>query len=222
MKQGEKITIIWDEHEPPKNYIWCHDGKAYQYNGLEWVEIEYKVEDLQLGYSPKREIVCDSNTTPPDNMIWNKDGDLLVNDGENNWKDILGEKISSWLIVDHTNFAEARHNQLEDYYNNYPTEARQDGETWPPFTASVFPWFVVNYNFNGVKVKRLNIYYKGELKVSYVPTAEVEREDGQLVPRTYAIIDIPSSMGLVDYTETVEGNPNRLDPADFKVYLTEK
>lgn len=74
-------------------------------------------------------MVFDSNTVPPDNMVWNKDGDLLVcNDGES-WEDILGEKISSWLIVDHTNFAEARHNQLEDYYNNYPIEAQQDGET---------------------------------------------------------------------------------------------
>ena len=33
MQQGEKTTIIWDEHEPPKNYIWCHDGKAYEYDG---------------------------------------------------------------------------------------------------------------------------------------------------------------------------------------------
>jgi hypothetical protein len=36
-----------------------------------------------------------------------------------------------FLIVDHTNFADARHNQLEDYYNNYPEEASNDGEEWP-------------------------------------------------------------------------------------------
>lgn len=221
MKQGEKLTIIWDEHEPPKNYIWCHNGKAYQYNGQEWVESEYPVADLQYGHSAKREMVFDSNTIPPDNMIWNKDGDILVNKGADNWEDVLGDKISSWLIVDHTNFADARHNQLEDYYNNYPLEAQQDGESWPPFTASAFPWFVVNYNFDGVI--RLNIYYKNGLVVSYVPTAKVEREDGQLVDRTYAIIGIPAEFaGLVEYTETVEGNPNRLNPADFKVYITKE
>ena len=84
MKQGEKITIIWDEHEPPKNYIWCHDGKAYQHNGQEWVESEYPVADLQWGHSNKREMVFDSNTIPPDNMIWNKDGDIIVNKGGDN------------------------------------------------------------------------------------------------------------------------------------------
>jgi hypothetical protein len=32
--------------------------------------------------------------------------------------------FNSWLIVDHTNFAEAVKNQLSDYYANYPLEAR--------------------------------------------------------------------------------------------------
>lgn len=88
MKQGEKITIIWDEHEPPKNYIWCHDDRAYQYNGSEWVESEYPVADLKYGHSNKREMICDDNTTPPDNMIWNKGGSLFVcNDGLN-WEEV--------------------------------------------------------------------------------------------------------------------------------------
>ena len=221
MKQGEKITIIWDEHEPPKNYIWVHGGKAYEHNGQEWVESEYDVAKLQYGHSNKREMISEDNTTPPDNMIWNKEGDILVNKGADNWKDILGEKIFSWLIVDHTNFAEARHNELEDYYNNYPVEARQDGETWPPFTVSAFPWFVVNYSFDGIK--KLHVYYKGEEKIAYCPSAKVEREDGQIVDRTYAIIGIPADFaGLDEYTETVEGNPKKLNPEDFKVYLTEE
>lgn len=51
----------------------------------------------------------------------------------------------------------------------------------------------------------------------------MEREDGQLVDRTYAIIGVPADFaGLGEYTETVEGNPKRLDPADFKVYLTKE
>jgi len=222
MKQGEKITIIWDEHEPPKNYIWCHDGQAYQYNGQEWVESEYPVADLQWGHSNKREMVFDSNTIPPDNMVWNKDGDLLVcNDGES-WGDILGEKVSSWLIVDHTNFAEARHNQLEDYYNNYPTEARQDGETWPAFNPAAFPWFVINYDFDGSS--KINIYRNNELIFEWKPSAMITQESGNKVNRTYAILSVPSSedLNLPEYTETAQGNELLVDPSEFKVYITKE
>lgn len=221
MKQGEKITIIWDEHEPPKNYIWCHDGQAYQYNGQEWVESEYPVADLQWGHSNKREMVFDSNTIPPDNMIWNKDGDILVNKGEDNWEDIIpGEKISSWLIVDHTNFAEARHNQLEDYYNNYPSEAEHDGETWPPYNAAMFPWFVVNYEFDGDTT--IHIYEKNKEVFRWKPSALVTKEDQTLIARTYGIVGVPGDMNMTEYTETVEGNSNRLDPNNFKIYLTKE
>ena len=79
----------------------------------------------------------------------------------------------------------------------------------------------MNYNFDGTK--KLHVYYKDEEKVAYYPSAKVEREDGQLVDRTYAIIGVPADFaGLEEYTETVAGNPKRLDPADFKVYLTEE
>ena len=221
MKQGEKLTIIWDEHEPPKNYIWCHDGKAYQYDGQEWIESEYKVADLQYGHSNKREMIFESNTTPPDNYIWNKDGDILVCEDGENWKDVLGEKINSWLIVDHTNFAEAVQNQLVDYYTNYPTEARQDGETWPPFTAAAFPWFVVNYNFDGDS--ELKVYRNNELVFSnWKPSAKITVEGNNVVNRTYAILSVPEDLNLRDYTETNEGNELRMNPAEFKVYIVKE
>lgn len=167
-------------------------------------------------------MVFDSNTIPPDNMIWNKDGDLLVcNDGEN-WEDILGEKISSWLIVDHTNFAEARHNQLEDYYNNYPTEAQQDGETWPAFNPAAFPWFVINYDFDGNS--KINVYHNNELIFEWKPSAMVTQESGNKVNRTYAILSVPSSedLNLPEYMETAQGNELLVDPSEFKVYIVEE
>lgn len=80
---------------------------------------------------------------------------------------------------------------------------------------------MVNYHFDGTK--KLHVYYKGEEKVAYCPTAKVEREDGQMVDRTYAIIGVPADFtGLEEYTETVEGNPKRLNSEDFKVYLTKE
>lgn len=223
MKQGEKKTIIWDQHEPPKDYIWVHDGKAYEFDELshQWKESEYNVANLQNGHSMKRTMIFEKNSTPPDNYIWNKDGDIHVCENEKDWKDIIpGKKINSWLIVDHTNFAEARHNQLEDYYNNYPTEAQQDGEDWPPFTAAAFPWFVVNYPFDGTII--VNIYYKNKSVLNWKPSAKVTQQGGTMVDRTYAILSVPEDLNLRDFTETVEGNEMRLDPADFKVYLTEE
>lgn len=126
--------------------------------------------------------------------------------------------FSSWLIVDHTNFAEVVKNQLSDYYANYPTEARQDGETWPPFTASAFPWFVANYNFDGHTT--IHVKYLGKEVASWTPGAEVEREDGVKVPRTYTIVSAAQEFNLPLYTETVDGNELLLDPADFEVFLT--
>lgn len=226
MKQGEKKTIIWDQHEPPKDYIWVHDGKAYEYDGQEWQESEYEVADMQWGNSNKRTMICDSNSTPPDNYIWNQDGNLLTCDDGENWEVKVaykpGKKISSWLIVDHTNFAEARHNQLEDYYNNYPSEAQQDGETWPAFTPSAFPWFVINYPFDGNS--KINVYHNNELIFEWKPSAMVIQESGNKVNRTYAILSVPSSedLNLPEYTETAQGNDVLANPAEFKVYIVEE
>ena len=125
---------------------------------------------------------------------------------------------NTWLIVDHRNFAEARHNQLEDYYNNYPVEAQQDGETWPPFTASKFPWLVVNYNFDGNTTA--NFYYKDELKLSWKPSAKVEQESGNFVDRTYGILSIPEEFNIPEFTETIEGTDVFIDPNDIRVELT--
>lgn len=127
--------------------------------------------------------------------------------------------INSWLIVDHTNFAQAVQNQLADYYANYPLEATQDGQTWPPFTASAFPQFVANYNFDGHTT--IHVKYLGEEVASWTPGAQVEREDGTLVPRTYTIVSAAQEFNLPSYTETVSGNELLLDPNDFEVFLTQ-
>ena len=124
----------------------------------------------------------------------------------------------SFLIVDHTNFAEARHNQLTDYYTNYPTEASQDGENWPAFTPSKFPWLVVNHEFDGNT--ELQVYYQGE-KVfgDWKPSAQVEQEGGTMVARTYAILSVPEDCGLTQFTETAAGNEVLLNPEDIEVKL---
>lgn len=136
------------------------------------------------------------------------------------YTDSLKTIINNAIIIDHTNFAEARHNQLEDYYNNFPSEAAGDGETWPPYNPAMFPWLVVNYNFNGEET--LHIEYKGEERLVWTPSAEVTCEDGTKVPRTYGIISVSSSedLGLSEFTETVEGNELLANINDFKVYIT--
>ena len=57
MLQGEKKTIIWDKHEPPKDYIWVHDGKAeeYDFQAKEWKVSKYDVAGLRYGHSNKRD-----------------------------------------------------------------------------------------------------------------------------------------------------------------------
>lgn len=127
--------------------------------------------------------------------------------------------INTWLIVDHTNFAQAVQNQLADYYANYPVEAAQDGQTWPPFTASAFPWFVANYNFDGNTT--IHVKYNGEEVASWKPTATVEREDGTTVSRTYTIVSAAQEFNLPLYTETVQGNELLMNPSDFEVFLTQ-
>lgn len=127
-------------------------------------------------------------------------------------------KITSWLIVDHNNFAQAVQNQLVDYYNNYPTEAAQDGQTWPPFTASKFPWLVINYNFDGDS--EVIVKYNGTIVFNdWKPTAKVTREDNTQVNRTYAIMSVPEDLGLTQFTETVEGNETSLNPSNIEVFI---
>ena len=130
---------------------------------------------------------------------------------------ILGEPKAS-LVVDHTNFADVRHTALEDYYNNYPTEANQDGDTWPAFTPSKFPWLVINHNFDGDT--EVTVYYQGE-KVfdGWKPSAQVEQEGGTLVDRTYAILSVPEDLGLTQFIESAEGNEILLNGEDIEVRL---
>ena len=109
---------------------------------------------------------------------------------------------------------------MEDYYNNYPSEAEHDGETWPPYNAAMFPWVVVNYEFDGDTT--IHIYEKNKEVFSWKPSALVAKEDQTLVARTYGIIGVPGDIGMTEYTETVEGNPKSMNPADFKVYLTKE
>ena len=132
-------------------------------------------------------------------------------------KIILGDPTAS-VIVDHTNFADVRHTVLEDYYNNYPTEANQDGETWPAFTPSKFPWLAINHNFDGDT--EVVVYYKGE-KVfgDWKPSAQIEQEGGTLVNRTYAILSVPEDLGLTEFTESAGGNEILLNPEDIEVRL---
>lgn len=128
-------------------------------------------------------------------------------------------------VVDHRNFGDANiQTKLADYYANYPVEARQDGTTWPPFTASKFPWLLINYNFNGNE--ELIVYFQGN-KVfdGWKPSAMIDQydneghESGTSVARTYAILSVPDECHLTDYVETVAGTDVLLDPADFKVYI---
>lgn len=132
-------------------------------------------------------------------------------------KIMLGDPKAS-LVVDHTNFAEARQNELVDYYNNYPTEANQDGDTWPAFTPSKFPWLVINHEFDGNT--EVVVYYQGE-KVfgDWKPSAQVQQESGNMVNRTYAILSVPEDCGLTQFTETAAGNEVLLNPEDIEVRL---
>lgn len=131
--------------------------------------------------------------------------------------DSITTVANNFTIVDHTNFASARHNQLEDYYNNYPQEAYNDGETWPAWTPSAFPWIVVNYNFDGNTT--LIVKYQGSEVFRTLPFAQVEREDGTMVARTYSIWSLPNDCGLTQFTESAAGNELLANPADFEVLL---
>lgn len=175
------------------------------------------------------------NATVSDNTLIIKKtahiGDLIVNHGnvkvevprESDISNIITGKIvlgdpKSSLIVDHNNYADAYANQLVDYYNNYPTEAAQDGPTWPAFTPSKFPWLVINHNFNGDT--EVTVYYQGE-KVfgDWKPSAKITREDNTEVDRTYAILSVPEDLGLTMYTESTAGNEILLNPEDIEVRL---
>ena len=126
---------------------------------------------------------------------------------------------ADFAIVDHTNFAELRHSKyLEDYYDCWPDEARQDGETWPPFTPSKFPWLAVAYAFDG-KTK-VSVKYKNLDKVvEWTPSATTGPEGDY--PRTWTILGVPEDFPeLAEYTETTEGNELLLNPSDFEVTLT--
>lgn len=127
-------------------------------------------------------------------------------------------KITSWLIVDHNNFEQARQNQLVDYYNNYPTEATQDGETWPPFTPSKFPWLVINYNFDGNS--EVIVKYNGTIVFDdWKPSAKITNELNNQVDRTYAIMSVPEDLGLTQFTETVSGNETSINPSNIEVFI---
>ena len=175
------------------------------------------------------------NATVSDNTLIIKKtahiGDLIVNHGnvkvevprESDIANIITGKIvlgdpKASLIVDHTNFATARHAELTDYYNNYPTEANQDGETWPAFTPSKFPWLVINHEFDGDT--EVTVYYQGE-KVfgDWKPSAKVTREDNTEVDRTYAILSVPEDLGLTQFTESAAGNEILINPEDIEVRL---
>ena len=183
-------------------------------NGGKWETLEATVSDNTLIIKKNAKI-----------------GDLIVNHGSVKvqvaresdianvitGKIILGDPKAS-LVVDHTNFAEARQNELVDYYNNYPTEANQDGDTWPAFTPSKFPWLVINHEFDGNT--EVVVYYQGE-KVfgDWKPSAQVQQENGNMVNRTYAILSVPEDCGLTQFTETAAGNEVLLNPKDIEVRL---
>ena len=126
--------------------------------------------------------------------------------------------VTSWILVDHTNFATARNDQLVDYYNNFPTEAAQDGEDWPPFTPSKFPWFVINGD-NTIfdENNELNFYFQWNNKLQWTPSAQVENESGSKVDRTYAIASVPEDFGLTQYVETTEWTETLPNSYDFYV-----
>jgi len=81
-----------------------------------------------------------------DENIWNS---MDFNDYTASLTEDITNSSDKWMIVDHTNFAEASTNQLAGYYSAYPTEASQDWTSWPAFTPSKFPWLVVSHNFDG-------------------------------------------------------------------------
>ena len=128
---------------------------------------------------------------------------------------------ADFVIVDHHNFAELRHSKyLENYYDCWPDEARQDGETWPPFTPSAFPWLAVYYPFDGKT--SVTVKYKGLDRVEqWTPSALTGPNDDY--PRTWTIMGVPADFPeLAEYTETTEGNPLRLNVEDFEVTLTKE
>jgi hypothetical protein len=127
-------------------------------------------------------------------------------------------EINTWLIVDHNNFAEAKQNQLVDYYINYPAEDTNDGNTWPPFTPSKFPWLVINRNFDGTE--EVVVKYQDSIVFEdWKPSAKITNESNEEVDRTYAIISLPEDLGLTQFTETVSGTETAINPADIKVYI---
>jgi len=129
--------------------------------------------------------------------------------------DSVAEK-GNFLIVDHRNFAEARYNELNDYYTLNPVEAEQDGDTWPPFDPTQFPWLVVNHNFDGATYIR--VLYKNGERFVWKPSAKIWGTD---VDRTYGIISVPAEgdLNLPEYTETIDGTDVLTKSTDFEVQL---
>lgn len=139
------------------------------------------------------------------------------------YKDNFVTEPDKVLIIDHTNFNDAVPAELKDYYTNYPNEAAGDGETWPPYNAAMFPWLYVGYNFDGKTT--IKVYYKGEEKLTWKPSAQIEQVDasgqgtGNMVDRTYGIIGLPGDLGLDMFTESNDGNEILANIEDFKVEL---
>ena len=63
-KEGGKhiIRIMFDDNEPPKNYIWGKpDGFFYQYNGFTWVPVELSKAIIQDSCEFECSCDCSSN-----------------------------------------------------------------------------------------------------------------------------------------------------------------
>lgn len=119
-------------------------------------------------------------------------------------------------LVDHRNFSDAVKDELKDYYTYYPEQAVGDGEEWPPYDSSHFPWIVVNYNFDG----NTKIHIESELMAEafeWQPSAFIGDDEDK--PRTFGIIGLPEDLGLTAYADTDAGRDDLPTIEDFTVTL---